>query len=69
MRILAGTFAIVLLAACRPSPQPAAATKALHTASAKDSAFIRASCAMPDSVLAGTRPCIDRIQASNIRVF
>jgi hypothetical protein len=24
---------------------------------------------MPDSVLAGRRPCIDRIQASNIRVF
>ena len=69
MRILTGALTIALLAACRPSPQPAAAAKALHTASAKDSAFIRESRAMPDSVLAGTRPCIDRIQTSNIRVF
>ena len=69
MRILTTVFAMVLLAACRPSSQPAAATKALHTASARDSAFIRESCAMPDSVLAGTRPCIDRIQTSNMRVF
>ena len=69
MRILAGAFTIALVAACRPSPPTAAATRALHTASARDSAFIRESCAMPDSVLAGTRPCIDRIQASNIRVF
>lgn len=69
MRMLVTIVAIAVLAGCRASPQPATAPKALHTSSAQDSAFIRASCAMPDSVLAGTRPCIDRVQSSNIRVF
>ena len=44
-------------------------TKALHTATAKDTAFVRANCAMPDSVLAGVRSCIDRVQSSKVRVF
>ena len=66
----AGLIAMIALGAgCRPSSRPATETKALHAASAKDTAFIRESCAMPDSVLAGTRPCIDRIQASKTRVF
>lgn len=69
MRILAGAFATLLVAGCSTPKQSPTATKALHTASARDTAFIRESCAMPDSVLAGTRPCIDRVQASKIRVF
>lgn len=69
MRFLTGVTTIALLAGCGHSPQAAPPPRALHTASAKDTAFIRESCAMPDSVLAGTRPCIDRVQASKIRVF
>jgi hypothetical protein len=69
MRAATKIVAIALVVGCRPSARPATETKALHTASAKDTAFIRESCAMPDSVLAGTRPCIDRIQASKTRVF
>jgi hypothetical protein len=69
MRAAVKVVAIALVVGCRPAAPPAAETRARHTASAKDTAFIRASCAMPDSVLAGTRPCIDRIQASKTRVF
>jgi hypothetical protein len=69
MRPLVGITTIALLVGCGRSPQPASPTKPLHTASARDTAFIRESCAMPDSVLAGTRPCIDRVQASKVRVF
>jgi len=61
-------LAVALLVGCAGPARPPA-TSALHTASAKDTAFIRESCAMPDSVLAGTRPCIDRVQASKVRVF
>ena len=65
---------IVLVAAalalgCGPKTDQIGVTKAVHTASAKDTAFVRANCAMPDSVLAGARPCVDRAQTSNIRVF
>ena len=66
---------IILLAAgavalgCGPKTEQVRVTKAMHTATAKDTAFVRANCAMPDSVLAGTKPCIDRAQTSNVRVF
>ena len=69
MRALVAMSMFVLAAACTPAPKPAAQAKAAHVASAKDTAFIREQCAMPDSVLAGTRPCIDRVQASKTRVF
>lgn len=54
---------------CGPRTDRAGSAKAVHTASAKDTAFVRANCAMPDSVLAGRKPCIDRAQSSNVRVF
>ena len=54
---------------CGPRPDRVGSAKAVHTASAKDTAFVRANCAMPDSVLAGSTPCIDRAQSSNVRVF
>ena len=54
---------------CGPKTEQARVTKAVHTATSRDTAFVRANCAMPDSVLAGTKPCIDRAQTSNIRVF
>jgi hypothetical protein len=54
---------------CGRTPAPVRLEKAVHTATARDTAFVRANCAMPDSVLAGTKPCIDRAQTSNIRVF
>jgi hypothetical protein len=54
---------------CGPKAEQLQVAKAVHTATAKDTAFVRANCAMPDSVLAGTKPCIDRAQTSNIRVF
>ena len=65
---------IVLLASaialgCGPKTERVRVAKAVHTATAKDTAFVRANCAMPDSVLAGPKPCIDRAQTSNIRVF
>lgn len=57
------------LGACghqRPTPSPA---KELHVATAADSAFVRRVCYAPDSVLAGSKPCIQREQRNNIRVF
>ena len=69
MRSMIFVSAVALIAACTTGPKPIAQSKAAHVASAKDTAFIRESCAMPDSVLAGTRPCIDRVQASKVRVF
>ena len=54
---------------CGPKTEEVRVAKAVHTATAKYTAFVRANCAMPDSVLAGTKPCIDRAQTSNIRVF
>ena len=61
--------ASILALGCRPKTEQVRLGKAVHTATAKDTAFVRANCAMPDSVLAGTKPCIDRAQTSNIRVF
>ena len=69
MRVLISTLTVMFVAACTPAPTPVAQGKAVHVASAKDTAFIREQCAMPDSVLAGTRPCVDRVQASKVRVF
>jgi hypothetical protein len=65
--ILLGAVAVAL--GCGPKTEQVRVAKARHTAAAKDTAFARANCAMPDSVLAGTKPCIDRAQTSNIRVF
>ena len=65
--ILAALATIAL--GCGPRTDQAGSAKAVHTASAKDTAFVRANCAMPDSVLAGSKPCIDRAQSSNVRVF
>ena len=59
----------VITLGCGPKSDQVRVAKAVHTAAAKDTAFVRANCAMPDSVLAGTKPCIDRAQTSNIRVF
>jgi hypothetical protein len=69
MRALISVVTAVLVMGCTPAPKAPAQAKAVHVASAKDTAFIREQCAMPDSVLAGTRPCIDRVQSSKIRVF
>jgi len=63
--LVAGALAL----GCGPKTEQVGVAKAVHTATAKDTAFVRANCAMPDSVLAGTTPCIDRAQTSNIRVF
>ena len=63
--LIAGTVAL----GCGPKTEQVRVAKAVHTVTAKDTAFVRANCAMPDSVLAGTQPCIDRAQTSNIRVF
>jgi hypothetical protein len=63
--LAAGAFAL----GCGPKTDQPSVAKTLHTATIKDSAFVRANCAMPDSVLAGTQPCIDRAQTSRIRVF
>ncbi len=63
--VAAGAFAL----GCGPKTEHVTVAKAVHTATAKDTAFVRANCAMPDSVLAGTKPCIDRAQTSNVRVF
>ena len=63
--LLAGAIAL----GCGPKTEQVRVAKAVHTAAARDTAFVRANCAMPDSVLAGTKPCIDRAQTSNIRVF
>ena len=65
--LLVGASLIAL--GCGPKTEQVRQAKAMHTASAKDTAFVRANCAMPDSVLAGTKPCIDRAQTSNLRVF
>ena len=65
MAVAAGVFAL----GCGPKTDQVKVAKAAHTATAKDTAFVRANCAMPDSVLAGTKPCIDRAQTSNVRVF
>ena len=65
-------IAVVLAAACNRQPQRDAATPAprqLHIATAADSAFVRRICYAPDSVLAGAKPCYDREQKSNIKVF
>ena len=59
----------LIASGCGPKTDQVRVAKAVHTATAKDTAFVRANCAMPDSVLAGTKPCIDRAQTSNIRVF
>lgn len=69
MRGIALMLTVALVAGCTPAQKPAVPTRATHVASAKDTAFIREQCAMPDSVLAGTRPCIDRVQTSKVRVF
>ena len=61
--------AVVVTLGCGPKTEQIRMAKAVHTATARDTAFVRANCAMPDSVLAGTKPCIDRAQTSNIRVF
>lgn len=62
--------ALIAVAACtKPQAQPPAQAKAVHTASARDTAFVRQWCDMPDSVLAGKRPCIDRVQKSALKVF
>lgn len=66
--ILLAAAGIIALG-CGPKTEEVRAGRAVHTATAKDTAFVRANCAMPDSVLAGTKPCIDRAQTSNIRVF
>ena len=63
--LLASTVAL----GCGPRTEQVGVAKAVHTATAKDTAFVRANCAMPDSVLAATKPCVDRAQTSNVRVF
>ena len=68
MRHLTLAAVVIVASACGPQ-KPAAPPKAVHVASARDTAFIRASCFMPDSVLAGKAPCIDRVQKTNVRVF
>lgn len=67
-RVMIGTVATIVLA-CGQRTEQVTVARAVHTVTGKDTAFVRANCAMPDSVLAGTRPCIDRVQASKIRVF
>ena len=69
MRIIVIAGACSLALACGPKTEPVRVAKATHAAALRDTAFVRANCAMPDSVLAGTKPCIDRVQASKIRVF
>ncbi len=58
-----------LVMACGPKTERVGMARAVHTVTGKDTAFVRANCAMPDSVLAGAKPCIDRAQTSNVRVF
>ena len=65
--MLAAVLGITL--GCGRTSEQVRVARATHTATAKDTAFIRANCAMPDSVLAGTRACIDRVQSSKVRVF
>ena len=65
--VLVGACGLAL--ACAPKATEVEVAKAVHTSTARDTAFVRANCAMPDSVLAGTKPCIDRVQASKVRVF
>ena len=67
-KVLLGTVATILLA-CGQRTEQVSVARAVHTVNGNDTAFVRANCVMPDSVLAGTRPCIDRVQASKIRVF
>ena len=69
MQKLIVLIASVIALGCGPKTEQVRVAKAVHTATPKDTAFVRANCAMPDSVLAGTKPCIDRAQTSNIRVF
>jgi hypothetical protein len=67
MIVIAGACTVAL--ACGPKTEQVRIAKAVHAATLTDTAFVRANCAMPDSVLAGTKPCIDRVQASKVRVF
>ena len=67
-KAMLGAVAVLALA-CGKRTEHVSVTKAVHTVNARDTAFVRENCAMPDSVLAGTRPCIDRVQAAKIRVF
>ena len=67
-KVMLATIAATALA-CGGKKQEISLAKAAHTVSAQDTAFIRANCDMPDSVLAGTRPCIDRVQSLKVRVF
>ena len=61
--------AIVVVLACGRRTEQVSVAKAVHSVTGRDTAFVRENCAMPDSVLAGTRPCIDRVQAAKMRVF
>jgi hypothetical protein len=66
------TFVVViavLLAACHAPRHASTQSVAGSRASLKDTAFVRANCFMPDSVLAGLRPCIDRVQKLGVKVF
>lgn len=49
--------------------RPSLAPQATRIAMPADTAFVRRTCFAPDSVLAGTRPCYERSQASHLRVF
>ena len=67
-KVLLGAVAAIALA-CGQKTEQLNVAWSVHSVPGKDTAFVRANCAMPDSVLRGTRPCIDRVQASKIRVF
>ena len=69
MRSTAVVVITVLVAACHAPRHEATQSVAGKRASLTDTAFVRANCFMPDSVLAGKRPCIDPVQKSGVKVF
>lgn len=63
---------VVGIAACHRLPAVAASTgtpQAVRVATATDTAFVRRICFAPDSVLAGSKPCYERVQKSQFKVF
>ena len=62
----------LVVAACHRSPEAASASRTarpVRVATAADTAFVRRICYAPDSVLAGRKPCYERVQKSQYKVF
>ncbi len=69
MRKALGVLLTIAAVACSPAQRPTPQPNAMDVAGAKDTAFIRANCVMPDSVLAGTRTCVSRVQAAPVHLY